>query len=632
MKKIVFFAIMCTIALASCNKETDLYEGPQPVDNSAAIRSNVEKIFGGPYDPNHDWCSTTSGEVTIKVDASVKTVQVLVKVQEVTEPTASYVTTNSMKMVNQTDVNGAGTYKLNYNIPKENLGLYVAFVTDKGYMVKKVEGNSVSYASSQPHQTRGTDGRLTSGYVLPTGTDFLIGKSVDSYASTRKWIPGEKLYELNSYAELRMDAVKDADYPQYSEAFTQSFRDMVFSTFPNGREHRNLAKVKSSGYYNEFVYLNTTGNEPVIITPVYKCDNPLKYGNEVYNSELYYYYFTQDEIEKATDVVKFIESLPKYKAINFNDCFGPAEDDEIYKHGSYALLYYGPGTPEIGTKGSFYFPANVKIGFMIRANTTAEGGKKQGEVYADGRLNNNINSYDKTNFKSSKLGTDGPRAAWFTLGDPDTNKNHLLLCWESGTDADFNDVIVEVEGGIDPFIIIYYDPYSYTYCFEDREIGDYDMNDVVLTVTRIDKTHVEYAVIACGANDELYIYNIDQGDIRHDKEVHAMFGKSTDTFINTTANDVTNTVSATIEVSENFNLLNPDIQPYIYNKTSNKYVRLSAQGEEPHAIIIPGSFQYPLEQVCIKDAYKDFVEWYKDQNTDKKAWYTRPTTGYVRTR
>ena len=39
-------------------------------------------------------------------------------------------------MVNQTDVNGAGTYKLNYNIPKENLGLYVAFVTDKGYMVK----------------------------------------------------------------------------------------------------------------------------------------------------------------------------------------------------------------------------------------------------------------------------------------------------------------------------------------------------------------------------------------------------------------------------------------------------------------------------------------------------------------
>ena len=438
---------------------------------------------------------------------------------------------------------------------------------------------------------------------------------------------------VNYYYEIdTLDAVKDADYPQYSEAFTQSFRDMVFSTFPNGREHRNLAKVKSSGYYNEFVYLNTTGNEPVIVTPVYKCDNPLKYGNEVYNSELYYYYFTQDEIEKATDVVKFIESLPKYKAINFNDCFGPAEDDEIYKHGSYALLYYGPGTPEIGTKGSFYFPANVKIGFMIRANTTAEGGKKQGEVYADGRLNNNINSYDKTNFKSSKLGTDGPRAAWFTLGDPDTNKNHLLLCWESGTDADFNDVIVEVEGGIDPFIIIYYDPYSYTYCFEDREIGDYDMNDVVLTVTRIDKTHVEYAVIACGANDELYIYNIDQGDIRHDKEVHAMFGKSTDTFINTTANDVTNTVSATIEVSENFNLLNPDIQPYIYNKTSNKYVRLSAQGEEPHAIIIPGSFQYPLEQVCIKDAYKDFVEWYKDQNTDKKAWYTRPTTGYVRTR
>lgn len=633
MKKVILFAAMCSLALASCNQEVDLYEGPQPQNNEATIRANCEKVFGCAYDPTHDWSSTTSGEVSVKVDGSVKEVQLLVNVQEVTEPSPSYVTTNSMKTVNKMEVSDAGTYKLNYNVPKVNLGLYVYFITDNGNMLKKVENNSVSYASkAKTRITRGDDnGRLTSGYLLPTGTSFSIGKIVDSYASERGWIKDEKLYELNDYAALRMDIETDSSYPVYSNSFIDIFRNMVFSTFPNGREYRNLAKVKSSGYYNENVYLTTTGDEPVIVTPVYKCDNPLKYGNEVYNSELYYYYFTQEQIDQATDKVKFLESLPKYKALNFSECFGAAEDDQIFKHGSYALLFYGWGTPEIGTMGTFEFPENVKIGFMVRANTSADGGKKRGEVYGDGRLNNKINTYDQTNFKSSKLGTDGPRSAWFTLGDPETDENHLLLCWESGTDADFNDVIVEVEGGIAPFNIIYFDPYTYTYCFEDREEGDYDMNDIVLTVTRIDKTHVEYALVACGAHDELFIHNINQGKIQDNKEVHAIFGKTPNSFINTTAGDEVNIVTVTVEVNENFNLLNPDIQPYIYNKTSNKYVYISTQGQDPHGIIIPGNFEYPIECTCIKDAYGDFTEWYTNKNTNKKDWYTRPTPSRVRT-
>lgn len=632
MKKCILYAAVYTFALASCSRDVDLYEGPMPNDKEATIRANCVKVFGCAYDPIHDWCSTASGEISVKVDGTVKEVQVLVKVKEVTEETPSYVTTNAMKTVNKTEVSGAGTYKLNFNVPIENLGLYVCFVTENGNMVKKVENNYASYASkAKARFTRGdADGRLTSGYKLPTGTNFSIGKIVDSYASQRGWIKGEKLYGLNDYAALRMDDTKDLLYPNYSESFTELFNDMVFSTFPNGREYRNLSKVKSSGYYNENVYLTTTGDEPVIVTPVYKCDNPLKYGNEVYNSELYYYYFTQEQINEAADKIGFLENLPKFKALNFSDCFGEAEDNQIFKHGSYALLYYGFDTPAIGTVGTFEFPKDVKIGFMVRANTTAEGGKKQGEVYGDGRLNNRINSYSKTNFKSSKLGTDGPRSAWFTLGDPDTEENHLLLCWESGTDADFNDVIVEVEGGIDPFNIIYFDPYTFTYCFEDRDEGDYDMNDVVITVTRVDKTHVEYALVACGAHDELYIKNVNHGKIQDNTEVHAIFGKTPSDFINTAGGDV-NIVTATIEVSENFNLLNPDIQPYIYNKTTNKYIYVSTQGEDPHGIIIPKVFDYPTEYTCIKDAYGDFVEWYKDKNTLKKDWYTRPNRSCVRT-
>jgi hypothetical protein len=75
---------------------------------------------------------------------------------------------------------------------------------------------------------------------------------------------------------------------------------------------------------------------------------------------------------------------------------------------------------------------------MVRANTTFEAPRKQGELYGDGRLNNNINKWP--NFSSSKLGTDGPRVAWLTIN------GKTMMCWESGTDSDFNDIIIEVEG------------------------------------------------------------------------------------------------------------------------------------------------------------------------------------------
>ena len=91
------------------------------------------------------------------------------------------------------------------------------------------------------------------------------------------------------------------------------------------------------------------------------------------------------------------------------------------------FVYWGDGIPDENTVGSYQFPEGYRIGFMVRAKTTAEGGKKQGELYGDGRLNNYINNYG--NFKSSKLGTDGPRSCWMTVN------GKMLLCFESGTDT-----------------------------------------------------------------------------------------------------------------------------------------------------------------------------------------------------
>jgi hypothetical protein len=106
---------------------------------------------------------------------------------------------------------------------------------------------------------------------------------------------------------------------------------------------------------------------------------------------------------------------------------------------------------------------------------------KKGELYFDGRLNTNINNHG--HFKSSKLGPTDPRMCWLSVNDV------MLMCCEAGTDRDFNDAVFEIEGGIEPIIIPIDPKYNfYTFCYEDHNLGDYDMNDVVLKGRRINST------------------------------------------------------------------------------------------------------------------------------------------------
>lgn len=618
MKTRMLFWLAGIAVLASCSRNTDLFvpDTPDtPATNTVTneeIQANVKKVFGVTFDANHDWSTTVSGEVTIHANASVKNVQLLVNVVDLDDSESEYfITSNVMRVLNEAQTNGQSTITLKYDAPKDNRGLFVAFATDNGFYVKKVVNNTVSYdGGANARMTRA----LPAGYVLPTG-EFAIGEEIESYAAQRNWIPGEKLYGLSDYSAQKMDT------PDYSDDFKELFRGIVFSYFPNGRSYNNLPKVKASGYYNEKVYPITTGEDPIIITPMYKRDSAKKYGNEVWNSDLYYYYFKDEDLNAAADPVAFLEALPKYKVIPFNECFGEEEDDEIRNHGSYALLYFGDGTPSVGTVGTYQFPKGYKIGFMVRAKTTADNKQKQGEVYGDGRLNHNINSFG--NFKSSKLGSDDPRVAWLTLNDK------LLMCWESGTDSDFNDIILSAEGGIEPFVSIPdLDPEVYTYCFEDTELGDYDLNDIVVKAIRVNATTIQYSIVACGGWDELFVRNINSGVITDDAEVHALFGKEPKQFINTDGGEYCSPVAVLKTVDKNFSFLDKASQPYIYDKTTNTTVRLAEVGEDPHGIMIAGDFEYPIEKICVKDAYEQFNSW--GQNPiNSVTWYTTPVTSRI---
>ena len=621
MKKSIYLIAAGLLVLASCSKSADLYD-PNYVDpaNSVSqddINSNVQKVFGESFDPNHDWCSTTTGEVTINANSTVKKVQVLSYVTAYDEDGEAI---TNLDVMNEIELNGSTTVKLTYNAPIANQGIFVAFISDNDYQLRKVEGNTVSLESKA-----GTRAPLSQEYALPQ-MELKLSKEaeVESYASQRGWIANEKLYAINDHSALKMAA------NDYSTIDKDAFRTLVFSYFVNSKKVNNLTLVKNSKLYNETGYPVTTGAGPIIVAPVYKCDGCLKtsdgYGYEIYNSDLYYYYFKETDAGYKADPVGYLQSLPKYKAFEFKDSYIQKEDDIIEKRGAYALIYWGDGPADYNTKGSFDFPAGYKVGFMVRAKTTAESGKKQGELYIDGRLNNDINKYDKCNFKSSGLGTDGPRGAWLTLN------GHQLLCIESGTDKDFNDIILDIEGGVEE---IKYIPETsklvYTFCFEDNVMGDYDLNDVVIKARRLSETQVEYTIVACGAYDELYVKNI--SDEWDNQEIHSLFGKAPKTFINTDNNEEKLTPVKVIKtVDKSFSILSEAHLPYIYDKTSGKTIYMSSKGQDPHGIMIPTDFKYPLEKICIggvKDyAYKEFNGWgkYAVTYTD---WFMKPQNDKV---
>ena len=559
------------------------------------IEKNVQTVFGTTFDPNHDWCTTTSGTLTVNnIPTGTDRIQLLAYLEETD-------TTTSLTVLNEAEVNGQSSIKLAYDIPSVNKGMFVMLFAGGSYTAKAVTSTPLNLARAA--KTRGTSTVHAVPSVIPIITD-----AIPSYASDRGWLPGQVLYEMDDYSSQAMVA------EGYSPEYELLFRSIIFSYFKNGRQYNNLPLIEKSGYFNESVYPITTGKDPIIISPVYKSDKAKTYGNEIWNSDLYYYYFKESDLA-GKDAVEYLNSLPKYKAIPFNQHFGDTEDDVISKRSSYALVYWGDGTPEIGTTGSYQFPEGYKIGFMVRAKTTHDNKKKQGELYGDGRLNNNINGFG--NFTSSKLGVDGPRMGWITV------EGRMLLCVESGTDSDFNDIIIEVEGGVEPIINIpEFDVNSYTFCFEDTQLGDYDMNDVVIKASRKNETTVEYRVVACGAFDELKIMNINGQKINSNTEVHSMFGANIE-YINTQVQNYDPVVEE-IKVDKSFSFLNEDTQPYIYDVTTGLTVKLSKKGEDPHGIMIPNDFKYPLERVCIKNAYLDFNNWGENPVLSTN-WYKFPT-------
>jgi hypothetical protein len=99
--------------------------------------------------------------------------------------------------------------------------------------------------------------------------------------------------------------------------------------------------------------------------------------------------------------------------------------------------------------------------------------------------------------------------------------------------------------------------------------------------------------------------------------------------VNTLKGNNTAYIVDTINVSKTFSFLDASVQPYIYNRSQNTVIKIARKGQDPHAIMIPFDFRWPLERVCIKDAYLQFNNWGVSliEDTD---WYLYPEKDKVK--
>ena len=597
---------MCVLAFASCSK--DLPGTPEPNEGTPKEPENyAQSVLGTSFDVNQDYNMLSSGQISITADleesVGYKSGEFEVSKIQILSGNPFY--EDDATVLNETAAKKGETVTLNYDAPFGVSTLYAAIVsTDNRYRVKAFTTEDATLSFGGKQQAKARRATVAAPEVTSEGRksqNTLYRENGQSQWRGSYW--NDKLYEISATVE---------DLEDFNNAERKEVDGVINKFTPEKVDNRNAIR-QTDFYINTANYFTTTGKpQPIMVTPVHS-------GASIIDSEnMYYYYFNPADVEGMTDSqrAEYMQKLPKYHLLSCNGWRNGGHWQFTRRAHRYTLAYFGDEEPTTGTKGSYEFPAGYKIGFMLYGTYG-----KTVELYADSLLNNEVNYYEK--WAEAHMGQNMSRAAIFGAN----GKNYIG--WEDAKDNDFNDVVFCVEGGvevIDESKLI--DKGIYTYAFEDtEEEGDYDMNDVVIKAQRIDATHVKFSLEATGAWDEVYIKttgSLKLGKLQ-DAEVHSLFNTSKiQQFVNTEKNAAhIAPIQETVEVPSNFSFGNQGKNIYIYNKTKNKDVKLAEKGEDPHGILIPYDWKYPLEKMCVTDAYETFNNWGASR-VDNTTWYKTP--------
>ena len=221
---------------------------------------------------------------------------------------------------------------------------------------------------------------------------------------------------------------------------------------------------------------------------------------------------------------------------------------------------------------------------------------------------------------------------------------HRYMAIESGDDWDYNDMVLYFPS---PTLIDIPDanvqpapPVAavWTYAFEDKDFGDYDMNDCLVRARENpnDDSKIDITLVAVGAKRNLYLLFAANNKDVFGKELHEALGVPAATLVNTGRGETVPTVTVTLPKPAGFNFqtnsfrlkvaidYDPVYGPGFY------YYDIAGQGQDPHGIVIPGNWSWPTETTSIVAAYPMFSKWATDaSDTTAWEWYKHPIADRV---
>lgn len=648
MRILSLSAVVCSLVFAGCTKMPEFSENnitPEPTQEE--IAQNVQNIFGTTFSPDQDWSTICTKSVSIKANANLNDI---VKIQILTE---SPFLNEDATVLNEIKVQKGQTVTMVYDAPTDVESLIAACFDSNGkcyVQAFSVGQEAVSFASTTSARTRAAASELpdVSGIVLNSKTKSI--NTIRAEAKWNVWAETSGQLWLNDYLwepkdgnltnswKIELGSIY-REIPALTTDEADNIRKILgdyLAKVENGSKKNNLKSIRNSHFFSmEDNYLTTNGVDPVTLIPIQAFTTEFKMN------EIYYYYYDPQKIagKSESEILAFLKALPKYKAIRIEKVETSNEMNvgALLHKREYLLPYYGDGEPFVkNTAVSAIFPKGYKIGFFNRKreNDNANG-SRNGCTYGDGRLNYETNHVDGHYLSAidKSLGgkTDNgmqwtdPRIAIFCVNDK------TYMCFEDGADCNYCDMVIEVSGGTELLDETVEVPYTtYTFCFEDRLKGDYDMNDVIIKARRLNETQIEYSLVACGAYDELYLRNINGGVLNSNTEIHHLFGaNSTELFINTEKGITVDPVVDIINVDKDFSFSDLEKQVYIHNATFGYDIKLATKGQDPHGIIIPSDYAYPKEKILISDAYLQFTDWGTTPGPSYRSWYRNPEEGKV---
>ena len=319
-------------------------------------------------------------------------------------------------------------------------------------------------------------------------------------------------------------------------------------------------------------------------------------------------------------------------------------DDDAYNIQHVVQKYGNRITKARGLTWKIDVKPGDRIGFYLRKEGTLNQSQRERIIKKGLPANRLPTTFYETNWSAQTLNVDSKHRSVLIQ-----DRGYTIMGMEDcrmGGDYDCNDVLIGVHAELESEMPIITRPdvdgvlpatenMVWTIAYEDvwRE-DDFDFNDAVIRLTPdYVKQTCNISALAVGSTAKMYLhYDGPDGD-QNLGEIHELMGQKSTTKINTTAAYATVPFAnlgdvkwpSAYTMAEDARRFYIEIIRGTCEDCGERLMLPNEPGVMPQAILIAGSWRWPMEGKHICDVYRYFPFWAMDfTNTTFWDWHTKP--------